>query len=91
MPASERIANYLLAFHGHRDEELDETRELLEENIAYVTPSTVWMLKLESFWQIPEQMKIRLQASFTISDQFDGNPGNMIDMSQMLKYPSTLS
>jgi hypothetical protein len=64
---------------------------LLEDNLAYVTPSTVWMLQLESFWQLPEMMIIRLESSFTISDRFDGNPGNLIDLAQMLKYPGTLS
>ena len=50
MPAAEKVTKYLLSFHGHRDEDLNEVRELLENNLAYITPSTVWILKLDSFW-----------------------------------------
>jgi hypothetical protein len=44
IPASEEVVSYLLSFHGQHDENLDEVRALLENNLQYVTPSTVWLL-----------------------------------------------
>ena len=54
MPAAEAVIDYLLSFHGKREEDREEIRELLENNLAYITPSTVWMLSLETFWQLQE-------------------------------------
>jgi hypothetical protein len=44
IPASEEVVKYLLSFHGKHDENLEAVTTLLENNLQYITPSTVWIL-----------------------------------------------
>ena len=60
VPAAEKVVSYLLSFHGNNEEIPEEVRTLLEDNLSYITPSTVWILGLEHFWYLQEQMIIRL-------------------------------
>ena len=64
---------------------------MLEANLAYVTPSTVWLMQQSAFWQLPQQQSLRLKASFTVYDRFEGNTGHLVHMMALLKTPKGLA
>jgi hypothetical protein len=54
-PACEAVVTYLLSFIEHKAECKESLREILEENLAFFTPSTPWVMQQEAFWQLPSQ------------------------------------
>ena len=66
-------------------------QQLLEDNIAHITPTTIWVLKQDEFWQLTGQQSIRLQVSFTVFDKFNGNTGHLTNIVALLKTPDGLS
>ena len=48
-------------------------------------------MKQEAFCQLPQQQILRLKATFTVYDRFDGNTGNLVNLMALLKTPSGLA
>ena len=44
------IVKYLLSFYSGKREATEEIKNILEVNLAHITPTTVWTLKQEPFW-----------------------------------------
>jgi len=59
-------------------------------NLAYFTPSTVWLLRSKSFKTQKLQQMVRMMASFTIHDRFKDSLDHMINFSTLIKSPSDL-
>lgn len=84
------MVNYLISFYEKRD--LDaEMKKLLQDHLAYLTPTTVWLLGLGEFWLMPTQMAVRLKASLTIYDRFEGSTNHLLNFAAGLKSPTTLA
>ena len=84
------MVKYLLAFH-EKGVCSEKVRALLQEQLPYITSSTIWLLGLDDFWRMEGQKAVRLIASFTICDRFENNIDNMINFAARLKSPPKLA
>ena len=57
---------------------------MLQEHLAYLTPTTVWLLNHKELWLLKTQMINRLKASLTIFDCFEGS------ISQLLNFAACI-
>ena len=73
-PSTKSVVNYLLAMFSNK-EISSEVSKLLQENLGYLTASTIWLLQQDAFKKHKNQMVMRLKVSFTIFDCFDGKTG----------------
>lgn len=87
--AAEAVVEHLVSFATQRECPQD-IRDLLVEKLSYLTPSTVWLLKHDTFWKLKTQMQIRIKASLTILDRFQNDIGNLSNFATALKSPSEL-
>ena len=88
--ASEAVVTYLISFHEKCD--LDQAaKTLLQKHLAYLTATTVWLLSLEDFWLLKTQMLVRLKASLTVSDCFEGSISKFFNFAACIQSPKTLS
>ena len=88
-PAAEAIAEFLLVPFSKRDLQ-EEVQLLLAENIATLTPSTVWYLESDAFKKAKAQQRLRLKVTFCVHDRFEGNIGNLINLAATIKSPEEL-
>ena len=51
IPAAAAVADYMLSFYRQGTIVEDDVRQVLVKNMAYVTATTMWTIKQDSFWQ----------------------------------------
>lgn len=88
--ARKDVIAYLLSFFEIKRELTKEAASVLNDYFQYITPTTVWMMQQDEFWELSDQQYICLLASFTVSDRYDKKIGNMVNFSAVLKSPATL-
>ena len=72
--AAKAVLGYILGSKNKRGSSV-EINKLLVGNLSILTPTTIWLLMQDDFWQLPTQMVNRLTVSFTVYDRFDGSMG----------------
>ena len=68
----------------------DEVRTLLASHVPYLTPSTLWYLKEETFKTAKSQQHTRLKVTFVVHDRFEGDLSKLINLAATIKSPIEL-
>jgi len=88
--ARSAVTRFLLESINKKDL-YDEVEALISANLQYLTPTTVWLLKHNSFKLQKSQQHVRLKASFTIVDCFEEKIDHLINFSALIKSPAELT